>query len=441
MKKMLVMMLSAVMFIVMLAGCSGGENSDASKQNGGKAEGSKSEKKVKLQFFTGKVETIDLMNELIAKFNEKNPNIEVEQEYQKDASNVFKVKLASGDVPDITTVVAQEYIDQGKYLDLSGEAYWPRVLPAIKDLTTDVKSGKQYKVATNVTMGGIFYNKALFKELGLKPASTWDEFVSNLKIIQAKKPDVSPLFIAGKESWTLGQLIEFVGHGPLKQQLGVVPAKKAFINNDSAQLKFDEQGGAMDTFASRLMELRDEKLVNSDLITATYDNQKQAFVDGKAAMIIQGMWVMGDLLKMKPDFTDNIGFTVIPSVVDGLKPTVLSAEDSAYAITAESKHPEEAKKFLEFLLQPENLKIYSETLKSPTAFTDVDADWGPLKDQAAEALKQGANIAFTDWPSGFSGDDAGRMVQELLVGKYKNGHDFAVDFKKTWDKAWAANNK
>lgn len=438
MKKKLAAVLSAVMVIALLAGCSGGGNSEAAKPKSGESD---SAKNVKLQFFTGKVETIDLMNELIAKFHEENPNIEVEQEYQKDASNVFKVKLASGDVPDITTVVTQEYVDQGKYLDLSGEAYWSRVLPAIKDLTTDVKSGKQFKVATNVSMGGIFYNKALFEELGLKPATTWEELVNHLQTIQEKKPDVVPLFIAGKESWTLGQLIEFVGHGPVKQQLGVIPAKKAFINNDAAQLKFDEQGGAMDTFARRLLELRDEKLVNSDLVTATYDNQKQAFVDGKAAMIIQGMWVMGDLFKMKPEFTDNIGFTVIPSVVDGLKPTVLSAEDSAYAITAESKHPEEAKKFLEFLLRPENLKIYSETLKSPAAFTDVDADWGPLKDQAAEALRQGANIAFTDWPSGFSGDDAGRMVQELMVGKYENSHDFAVDFKKAWDKAWDANNR
>lgn len=438
MKRKLATVFSAMMMIAWLAGCSGGINPKAANQSNGEAETTKN---VKLQFFTGKVETIDLMNELIAKFHEENPAIEVEQEYQKDASNVFKVKLASGDVPDITTVVSQEYVDQGKYLDLSGEAYWSRILPAIKDLTTDVKSGKQYKVATNVSMGGIFYNKSLFEELGLKPAETWGEFVENLRTIQEKKPNVEPLFIAGKESWTLGQLIEFVGHGPVKQELGVIPAKKAFINNDTSLLKFDEQGGAMDTFAGRLLELRDAHLVNSDLVTATYDNQKQAFVDGKAAMIIQGMWVMGDLTKMKPEFAENIGFTVIPSIVDGLKPTVLSAEDSAYAITAESKHPEEAKKFLEFLLRPENLKTYSETLKSPAAFTDVDADWGPLKDEAAVALQQGANIAFTDWPSGFSGDDAGRMVQELMVGKYKNSHDFAVDFTKAWDKAWAANNK
>ncbi|MBO9610553.1 MAG: extracellular solute-binding protein, partial [Paenibacillaceae bacterium] len=136
--------------------------------------------KVKLKFFTGKVETVDLMNDLIAKFNKENPNITVEQEYQKDASNVIKVKFASGDVPDITTVVSQDYVDQGKYLDLSGESFWTRVVPAIKDLSTDVKTGKQFKVATNMTMGGIFYNKKIFAELGLKEALTWADFKQNL---------------------------------------------------------------------------------------------------------------------------------------------------------------------------------------------------------------------------------------------------------------------
>ncbi|MMZ59625.1 hypothetical protein D1872_216750 [compost metagenome] len=87
------------------------------------------------------------------------------------------------------------------------------------------------------------------------------------------------------------------------------------------------------------------------------------------------------------------------------------------------------------------MKVYSEALKAPAAFTDVDADWGPLKDSADEALKSAAGIAFTDWPSGLSGDDAGRMVQELLVGKYKNSVDFAKEFENAWNKAWQANNK
>jgi raffinose/stachyose/melibiose transport system substrate-binding protein len=444
-KKSISWLACVIVLSTSLAGC--GKQTPAPEASGAAAtaapvDSAAPAKKVKLKFFTGKIETVDLMNKLIEQFNAANPGIEVEQEYQKDASNVIKVKFASGDVPDITTVVSQDYIDQGKYIDLSQEAFWPRVLPAIKDLSTDVKTGKQFKAATNVTMAGIFYNKKIFQELGLKEALTWSEFKSNLQTIKDKKPDVTPMFIAGKESWTLGHLIEFLAHGVIKQQLGVNPARKAFINNESDKLAFDAPKGSIDTFAGRILELKNDGLINKDTLTATYDNLKEDFASGKTAVISQGMWVLGDLLKLNPDFKDVVGFSPFPAIVDGTKPVVLSAEDSVYAITSDSKHPEEAKKFLNFLFTPENLKTYSEFLKSPPAFIDVTADWGPIKDQAAAALKTGINISFTDTPAGFSGDDAGRMVQDLLAGKYKDKTiDFAKEYKATWDKAWNATNK
>lgn len=442
-KKMFGLLLCLVLAVALTAGC--GKNNEPEKVNNTTAPAKdevKEEPKdpVKLKFFTGKVETIELMNGLIKKFNEENPGIVVEQEYQKDASNVIKVKFASGDVPDITTVVEQDYIDQGKYLDLSNEAFWSRVLPSIKELSTDVKTGKQFRVATNVTMAGIFYNKKIFEELGLKEALTYEDFKKNLQTIKEKKPDVTPMFIAGRESWTLGHLIEFLPHGMIKADLGVNGSRLAFINNESDKLAFDAPGGVIETFSGRLLELKKLGLFNDDALTATYDNQKEAFANGKAAIISQGMWVVGDLLKLNPDFANDIGFSPFPAIVDGKKPVVISADDSRYAITSESKHPEEAKKFLEFLLKPENLQAYSEFLKSPPSFTDVTANWGPLKDQVTQALQTGVNIPFTETPSGFSGDDAGRMVQELLAGMY-DAPAFAKAYTEAWNKAWNATHK
>ncbi|GGF90950.1 ABC transporter substrate-binding protein [Paenibacillus abyssi] len=456
-RRLISWLMCAVLVIMLVAGCSStgsstagntsnGENAAAANDtnvtnNTNDSATNEQKEEVTLKFFTGKVETIDLINELITKFEAEHPHIKVEQEYQKDASNVIKVKFASGDVPDITTVYAQDYVDQGKYLDLSNEAFWARVLPAIKELNTDIKTGKQFRVATNVTMAGIFYNKQVFEELGLKEAATWEEFKSNLQTIKDAKPEMTPMFLAGKDSWTLGHLIEFMAHGVIKQKHGVTDARKAFINNESDKLEFDAAGGGIEAFAGRLLELKEAGLINKDALTATYDNQKEAFASGQSALFSQGMWVLGDLLKLNPDMAGNIGFAPFPAIVDGTEPVVLSAEDSVYAITSESEHPEEAKLFLEFLFQPENLKAYSEFLKSPPAFTDVSADWGPLKDQAAAALETGVNIAFTETPSGFSGDDAGRMVQELLAGKYASSGDFAAAYKEAWDKAWSATNK
>ena len=124
----------------------------------------------KVNFFTGKIETIDLLNGIIDDFNAQNPGIVVEQEYQNDASSIIKVKFASGEVPDVMTTYEQEFVDQGKYLDLGDmSAWWDRLIPSMRESCTDLKTGKQFRVCTNVTMAGFFYNKEIFAELGLTP--------------------------------------------------------------------------------------------------------------------------------------------------------------------------------------------------------------------------------------------------------------------------------
>ncbi len=270
------------------------ENSEESKkQETEKTE--KSEEVVNIKFFTGKVETVDLMNELIDEFNAENPTIKVEQEFQKDASNVIKVKFASGDIPDIVTVVTQDYIDQGMYLELTEEEWWSRIQPAIRDLCTDVTSGKQYKVASNMTMAGMYYNKKIFNDLGIEEPKTWEEFEDAM--MKIKDTGVTPFFMGGKDSWMLGHLIEFMAHGVIKQKEGVTGSKIAFLENEDSKLQFGAEGGPMDSFAKAILSARDKGLLNEDFLTATYDNQIEAFATGKAAVISQGMWALGGILE------------------------------------------------------------------------------------------------------------------------------------------------
>ncbi len=442
MKRTMKLLMLLMMVVVLVGGCAKAADEVTIAQTDDKSsETTVTDEIVTIKLFTGKVETVDLMNSLIDEFNAANPGIIVEQEFQKDASNVIKVKFASGDVPDITTVVTQDYIDQGKYLDLTNEVWWNRIDPAIRDLCTDVKSGNQYKVASNMTMAGLFYNKAIFADLGLNEPATWAEFEDNLSKIKDNDSEIAPFFMGGKDSWMLGHLIEFMAHGVIKQDLGITETKAAFLANDDTKLQFGEVGGPMESFAASIISARDKELFNSDFLTATYDNQIEAFAMGKAAVISQGMWALGGIIEMNPEMVGNIGFMPYPAIVEGTKPVILSAEDSAYAITSDSKHPEEAKKFLDFLFQADNMVKYSEFIKSPSAFEDVSADWGPIKDEVAHALAAGVHIGFTNEnPSGFSGDDAGRMVQELFAGEYKTSADFATAYKEIWDKAWNASN-
>ena len=393
----------------------------------------------KVSFFTVKIETVDLLNEIIDGFNAANPGIVVEQEYQNDASSIIKVKFASGEVPDVMTTYEQEFVDQGKYMDLSGmNEWWERLIPSMRESCTDLKTGKQYRVCTNMTMAGFFYNKEIFSKLGLTPATTWDEFVQNLTVIREKMPDVDPWFIFGKEAWHLGHLIEFIPHGYLKQSLGALECKTAMLNNDSAKLNFGASDGCMAVFAQNLLDLQAKGLINEDVLTATSDNCVEAFVTGKAAMFSNGMWALSGILEANPDMADKIGFAPYPAYMPDSQPVVLCAEDSGYSISATTQNGDAAKAFLSYLFSAENQKKYAEALGSPSAFTDVNAEWAPkaFAEEVNAALSSAVNIGFTnEKPAGFSGDDAGRMVQDLLAGTY-DAQSFAQAYEKAWNEGF-----
>lgn len=451
-KRFLSILISVILVAGMLTGCSLG-NSDttespkedavnttaAQKTEDSKEKAETSDKKkehVTLKLFTGKIETIDLMNEIINEFNASQDRITVEQEYQKDASNIIKIKFAADQVPDIMTTYEQGYVDEGKYLDISDQAqWWDRLSPSMREACTDVKTGKQYRVCTNMTMAGFFYNKEMFGELGITFGSSWDEFVQNLETIKAKKPEVTPWFIFGNEAWHLGHLIEFIPHGYVKSSLGAVEAKKAMLNNDKGKLDFGAANGPIGVFAQNLLDLQVKGLINEDILTATSDNCVQDFANGKAAMLSNGMWVLSSILEANPDMADKIGFAPYPAYMPNSNPVVLSAEDSGYSISATTEHKEEAIEFLNFLFHAENQKKYSESLKAPSAFTDVEAEWAStnIVSEVSSALEGAVHIGFTnEKPAGFSGDDAGRMVQELLAGNY-TAAEFAAAYEKVWD--------
>ena len=216
-RKIAAMTMAVAMLGGTLAGCGGAASSTASSsadstpaESTSTAESTEtSGEKVNIKLFTGKIETIDVMNEIIYEFNASQDHIVVEQEYQKDASNVIKIKFASNEVPDIMTTYEQGFVDEGKYMDISDlNEFWDRMSPDMKAACTDVSSGNVYRICTNMTMAGFFYNKDILSEAGYTEFPTeWADFETMLETIKEKKPDVTPWFIFGSEAWHLGHLI------------------------------------------------------------------------------------------------------------------------------------------------------------------------------------------------------------------------------------------
>ena len=243
----------------LLTGC--GEKTAGSGQKTGSGSGTEP---VTLTFLFGDAVMMDWFCEYFPEYisGDNADGITVEVEYQKEANQVLQVKSAAGEIPDmVSTGLPQEMVDQGKFLDLSEESWWDDLNPSAKELSVDVKSGKNYFVPMCMGAVGLFYNRDVFEELGLKEAETWEELMDNLRVIRDEKPDMVPFYICGKEAYTFGHMIDFMVDGVAKEKLGYSGFETAASQNDLETLGWNAQeDGILSIFARDLLQMQEEGL-------------------------------------------------------------------------------------------------------------------------------------------------------------------------------------
>ena len=372
---------------------------------------------VTVRFFNGNVEMVDWYNDAVERFNAESESVKVEHEFQKEGTSALQTKFAAGDIPDITTMGTQQMIDAGKFVDLTDSEWWDRIDPAVKEISVDNKSGKNYYLPTNTMMTGTIYNQKIFDELNLKPAKTLDEFTENLRAIKNAYPDKTPLFFSGKEAWTMGMLFGYIPGAAERQRLGELEYNRAALDGDMDKLKFGEAGGPLEKYVAWLGQLQQEELINSNVLTATYDDAMNAIANGDAVILFQGMFTIGTILEINPDAEAELRASSFPAVEADVKPAINQTADSTYYLTADSANQEASKEFLDWLFTKENQVSYTETRNAPSAFTDVTVDIGPIYTSAQESAEESAIIGATVEPAGFGGDASGIMLQEFFAGQ------------------------
>ena len=392
---------------------------------------------VTVRFFNGNVEMVDWYNDAVERFNAESESVKVEHEFQKEGTSALQTKFAAGDIPDITTMGTQQMIDAGKFVDLTDSEWWDRIDPAVKEISVDNKSGKNYYLPTNTMMTGTIYNQKIFDELNLKPAKTLDEFTENLRAIKNAYPDKTPLFFSGKEAWTMGMLFGYIPGAAERQRLGELEYNRAALDGDMDKLKFGEAGGPLEKYVAWLGQLQQEELINSNVLTATYDDAMNAIANGDAVILFQGMFTIGTILEINPDAEAELRASSFPAVEADVKPAINQTADSTYYLTADSANQEASKEFLDWLFTKENQVSYTETRNAPSAFTDVTVDIGPIYTSAQESAEESAIIGATVEPAGFGGDASGIMLQEFFAGQYTLS-EFAAAYENAWKAAFDA---
>ncbi len=162
-----------------------------------------------------------MVDQLIAMWNEKNPERKINLTYIPHAEMVAKLAqaIASGDLPDLMgmdLIYAPQFEKAGQLEDLTDRiANWPELKTASPGhMTVATWQGHLYGVPLYADVSALFYNKDLFEKAGLdpnKPPTSLGELREYADKITALGGDVKGYFLpgscAGCNIFTVGPLL------------------------------------------------------------------------------------------------------------------------------------------------------------------------------------------------------------------------------------------
>lgn len=302
-------------------------------------------------------DTVAGMQALVDAYQKAHPGVSIEIEQRpggSDGDNIIKTRLATGEMSDMFLYNSGSLfkaLNPAKSLvDVSDLPAQANVQSVFKTVVTN--EGKVYGVPFGTAMGGgIFYNKAIYKQLGLSVPKTWAEFMANnAKIKAAGKVAVAQTY---HDTWT-SQLFVLADYYNVQ---AVVPN---FADDYTAnKAKYATTPAAIKGF-EHLKEVHDGGYLNEDFGAATYDDGLRMVATGEAAHYPMLTFAIGAIKQNYPDNLKDIGFFAQPGD-DANKNGLTVWMPAALYIPATSKHIDEAKKFLDFVGSVEGCDILMAT--------------------------------------------------------------------------------
>jgi raffinose/stachyose/melibiose transport system substrate-binding protein len=362
--------------------------------------------KITLYTTGGATQVECLNNTVVGSFMNENPNIQVEViEVPQNWDQAIKTMLAGGGGPDIiselgpSTVIdmakAGQVLPLDQYVDLYG--WKDRFAPWA--LNTGIVDGKYYMLPSQIETLILYYDKTLFEEKGWTPPKTIDELIALGETV--KKAGLNPYAAGGhpewqpENEWFMG---EFLNHVP---QIGPQAVYDAL--NGKIKWTDPEFAKATQILADMMMNgwfggSLDRYMAN------TFAEKNPQLAEGKAAMMIEGTWAISGLVTSYKEANNGKDWDWVPMPSTSGETYYDLAIGTIYAINKNSKNPDAAAKYLDYLFSPEQQAILFDKCglaPGPVPFdktltTNVDPRWVDALSKMNEAAKTG-NYGYTTW--------------------------------------------
>lgn len=299
--------------------------------------------------------------DIARRYEAANPGVKLDVQFLENESYKRKMPtlLQSSDRPHIIYSwgggVMREQIKAGAIQDLTAamDPQWKSRFSAaaVQAYTVD---GKMWGVPMHTSQVGFFYNRELLAKAGVdgEAIKTWDDLLGAVRKLKAA--NIVPITAGGADKWPLHF---YWTH--LAIRIGGRPAIEEAMSGKG-------KGFAGDTFvrAGELFkQLVDLQPFQPGFLGATYPQSSGQFGDGKAAMVLQGNFVLNSMRANAADkkglSDEQLGWFAFPTVPGGKgEPTDTLGGLNGWLITKGA--PKEAIDYMRFFSTPENQRIAAE---------------------------------------------------------------------------------
>lgn len=284
--------------------------------------------------------------EIYAAFEEKYPNIKVEEILVPDAQykNVVSTKISAGEPSDI--IICNRLNGQTDYnakenmLDLSDMEFVSRMKdPSI--VTDDDGVIRCYQPKYSNEGSCIVYNKTLFDQFGLEIPQTWDAFLDVCQKLQDN--GIQPLYGPYKDVWTF-QIITSGTFGQLEAYK--IPGTAEAIN--SGEKKWSEVPEFQEIL-ERAMVLVEKGYFGDSYLSDDWVSAPSKMTSGACGMMVAFNTTLPDLEGTEYEF----GFFPMPFVDDIELSMAQPQASGCMFVPKDAAHIDAAKKYIDFVSTPE----------------------------------------------------------------------------------------
>ncbi|MGO4548671.1 ABC transporter substrate-binding protein [Paenibacillus sp. 2TAB23] len=382
-KPQLALLALTIILSLVLSACgsnnSANSNTGGNKPSEGSEEGGNGNKPVTISFIHWRGEDAAVLDGIIKKFEEKNTNIKVEtQVFPSDQyQSTAQAKLLDGSVGDVFASFPGAQFEAiakaGLFTDLTGASFVANFTPSL--IESGQKEGKQLAVPYQLVYNIPIYNVKLFEKYGIEVPKDWEGFLAAAE--KLKQEGIVPIAFPGAD----------IGPGQFMNPMVMnnAPDEEVFVKLEAGETKLTDEWWVKTL--SQFKELNDKGYFQKDALGTKGDAAGALFVQEKAAILATGSYQLVGNKKNNPELQQGL-----------LAPITVSADQAVFegihtttfmlAVNSKSKHPEEAKKFIEFLSQSDVAGEYANGTGQNVTVKDVAYTSDELKAVAEWTAKK-----------------------------------------------------